>query len=668
MVPRLRALVAMAALCASSAFGVVDAASAASCEGGSFDSTFDLIQKAVFENRGCTSSFCHDASASGGLDLRAGVAYDNLVSRPVLTVPPGTITGLMRVVPGQKDQSLLYINLAAATLPGQWQAPLRPMPQGGLAPLSINELEAVREWIEGGAPRDGVVRGTGELLDACLPPPKPIEIEPLAPPAPGAGVQVRMPRWDLLPHSEREVCFASYYDVSDQVPPEFLGPDGTTFRYRRTQIRQDPISHHLIVRHYDGAAGLDDPVWGEFLCRGGERDGQPCDPAQLGECGAAAECGSPPKTALACIGFGPADRDLASTPFSGTQEASTETDFPPGVYGELPLRGTLIWNSHAFNLTDESGKLEAWINFEFATPEEQQIPARGIFDTSDIFAMQVPAFGVEEVCNHHVFPPSTQVFQLNSHTHKRGKRFRIFNGAFSCAGGPNDGAACSPLGPDTGLPVPDTCAGAPCQSKVPPAVGDCNGDLDVSIDELVLGVNMALGSAAADCTRFDANGDGAVSIDELVAAVRAALNPQLRDPEQSLLYTSLVYNDPLVLDLDPPMSLGGADSVEAARTLTYCSLYDNGFTNPADVKRQSTSPKTPLGIPGVVGGPCITPTGCTEGRMGQPCSGTTQAARDASCDSGDGAGDGLCDACPLVGGVTTEDEMFILLGAFYVEQ
>jgi len=26
----------------------------------------------------------------------------------------------------------------------------------------------------------------------------------------------------------------------------------------------------------------------------------------------------------------------------------------------------------------------------------------------------------------------------------------------------------------------------------------------------------------------------------------------------------------------------------------------------------------------------------------------------------------LCDACPLTGGVTTEDEMFVLLGLFYI--
>ncbi len=35
------------------------------------------------------------------------------------------------------------------------------------------------------------------------------------------------------------------------------------------------------------------------------------------------------------------------------------------------------------------------------------------------------------------------------------------------------------------------------------------------------------------------------------------------------------------------------------------------------------------------------------------------------CDSVPGAGDGVCDACPLVGGVTTEDEMFAILGDYF---
>ena len=59
-------------------------------------------------------------------------------------------------------------------------------------------------------------------------------------------------------------------------------------------------------------------------------------------------------------------------------------------------------------------------------------------------------------------------------------------------------------------------------------------------------------------------------------------------------------------------------------------------------------------------------TNCTQGKERQPCSGTSDDERNRSCDSTAGAGDGFCDACPLVGGVTTEDEMFILLGHYFV--
>ena len=56
-------------------------------------------------------------------------------------------------------------------------------------------------------------------------------------------------------------------------------------------------------------------------------------------------------------------------------------------------------------------------------------------------------------------------------------------------------------------------------------IGDCNADGAVTVDELLLSVNIALGSAAATvCAAVDANGDGEVTINELLAAVNAALN------------------------------------------------------------------------------------------------------------------------------------------------
>ncbi|MEO8602384.1 MAG: hypothetical protein ABI629_07405 [bacterium] len=59
----------------------------------------------------------------------------------------------------------------------------------------------------------------------------------------------------------------------------------------------------------------------------------------------------------------------------------------------------------------------------------------------------------------------------------------------------------------------------------PPCTGDCNGDKSVAINELITGVNIALGSQPVSaCPSFDSNGDGSVAINELISAVNNALN------------------------------------------------------------------------------------------------------------------------------------------------
>ncbi len=55
-------------------------------------------------------------------------------------------------------------------------------------------------------------------------------------------------------------------------------------------------------------------------------------------------------------------------------------------------------------------------------------------------------------------------------------------------------------------------------------VGDCNGDGDVTIDEIIKGVAVALGASIEVCRPLDANGDGEITIDELIRAVNNALN------------------------------------------------------------------------------------------------------------------------------------------------
>lgn len=618
------------------------------------DSTFELIQSAIFEKHGCATALCHDSTASGGLDLRAAAAYDSLVDRPVQSVPAELYPSLRRVTPSNKGNSLLWINLAAATLPDEWRAPLRAMPLS-LPPLSFEELEVVRLWIEHGAPREGVVPGTGELLDACLPPPGPLEAPPLPPPPVGAGIQIRAPRQVLPPATEREVCFVSYYDVSDQVPPEFRGPGGDTFRYKRLEARQDPLSHHAVVILYEGRASIDDRRWGKFTCRGGADPGDECEPTIPDSCGTDGLCASEPVQSVACNGFGPGDASIGTGETSLFNTMASAGSGLEGVYAELPLRGILVWNSHSFNIAAQAAKLDIWLNLEFAHPEEQIFRLQRFVDASAIFKMNPPPFGADEVCHHYVLPKSVRLLDMSSHTHKRGRRFRVFEGKFACQGGPNNGAPCEPFGPDPGYPVDDLCGGAACVSRQPPRAGDCNGDLHVTVDEIIGGVSIALGELPLDrCPRFDGDTSASVSVDEIVAAVSSALTPQLRDPEKSFLYVTYTYADPLVLHFQPPLELGGGTSVAAERTLTYCALYDNGFSDPGEVKRSSTSPEN--------GFLCV-PTHCAEGRIGARCAGS-----DRSCDSAQDAGDGRCDACPAGFGVTTDDEMFVLTGSYIGEQ
>jgi len=75
-------------------------------------------------------------------------------------------------------------------------------------------------------------------------------------------------------------------------------------------------------------------------------------------------------------------------------------------------------------------------------------------------------------------------------------------------------AVASPQPTPTATPLP----GGPC-------VGDCNDDREVTIDELITGVNVALGAfAVTACEAFDAGQDGEVTIDELMLGVNNALN------------------------------------------------------------------------------------------------------------------------------------------------
>lgn len=56
-----------------------------------------------------------------------------------------------------------------------------------------------------------------------------------------------------------------------------------------------------------------------------------------------------------------------------------------------------------------------------------------------------------------------------------------------------------------------------------PCVGDCNVSGDVTVDEIVTMVNLALGGGVTGCAAGDSNNDGAITVDEIITAVNFAL-------------------------------------------------------------------------------------------------------------------------------------------------
>ena len=577
------------------------------------ESTFEAVQQ-VFDARGCTASVCHGKpadEAEGKLDLREGSSFDSLIDG----APQAS--NMARIFPGDEELSLLYLKLAAATngeaLPNGIAG--GAMPASGSA-LSDDELELVRLWIRSGAPEQGFVADTGAVLK-CNPivDTDPNKIPPPDPPAADVGVQLYAGGWSLPAESEDEVCFVTYYDYSQKIPGEKQfacsdkhgGSGRNCFAFKNILLSQDPQSHHAITEMYIPPSSKPeqwDPTssdWKNWQCLGGANDGMACDPTAAGACGERSTCATEPETAVACTlypngpaellslaGFGVDIGFATRRPITIAQEFIFREEFAEGVFQEMPVKGFLVWNSHAFNLTRKDTTVEQWLTLEFSEANERKFERRQLFEADFIFRMgPIPAFESKEICATFTMPRYSRIATLSTHMHKRGSLFRVWYP-------PNE----------------------PCDGPGP----NCQPRTD-------------------------------------------------REAE----HTSRLYNDPLYERFSGESEFVMDAPGDNDRTFLYCAVYDNGETDPSRVKRHSLRPDAgtcafledledvaPL-IPATVGDVALQ-CGCAAeeracyggGSEGMLCGGD-----DAMC------GQGVCDACPLKGGITTEDEMFAILGSWY---
>jgi len=131
----------------------------------------------------------------------------------------------------------------------------------------------------------------------------------------------------------------------------------------------------------------------------------------------------------------------------------------------------------------------------------------------------------------------------------------------------------------------------------------------------------------------------------------------------SMIYESYDFSDPTQQRYDPPLAFDSPN--RADRTVRYCGVYNNGVKpdGSPDVDLVTRLSLIPPSAQGTIGGTCQ-PTACVAGKVGAECD---VADDDATCDSSPGAGDGDGDACPITGGESTQNEMFVLFGAQYID-
>jgi hypothetical protein len=331
-------------------------------------STFNMIQRQVFDVS-CTSSSCHaSATAAGGLSLAAGASYANLFQAAPAN-EQAKAAGLKRITPGRPELSFLMKKLSG---PGPNEGELMPRGTSGLSSI---KLDAIREWIKAGAPENEIVAAAPNLDNAPTDPGDAF-VPPVAPPA-GQGFQVHLGPYYVEPGKEREV----FSSVNVTPPPDFVA--------NRIEVAQPEGSHHFIVYHWKTN---DAPP-------SGIRDFNPADPGFF-------------------------DSIFKRDFVAGTQTPYALIEFPEDVGIPLPQQLTLELNSHFVNIRGErSLRAEVYVNFYRAPAGTDTKKAKVLFENwLNIF---VPPGATTTAGTNWFTSQDINVLMLSSHMHRHGKRFTI---------------------------------------------------------------------------------------------------------------------------------------------------------------------------------------------------------------------------------------------------
>jgi hypothetical protein len=352
-----------------------------SCEKeGKTRSSFDLIQEDILTPScalsGCHSSASDPAFAEHGLILKEGESYDNLVG-----VSPKNSNafgdGLQRVKEFKSAESLLYHKIH--TLDHHSNDYGNPMPLG-LPLLSQGQVEFIRQWIDNGAPREGIAANE-EFLQDVTPQDEPFE----ALPAPAAGYQMKLGPFEVAPNFERE--FFLYQKVGN-----------TEEAYvNRIEIRMRINSHHFIL--YDFSEDAPPSVIPSLdLVRDIRNTNGTYNIQNL------------PAT-------------LHHVFVAGSQTPNLDFTFPAGVAILLPPDRAYDMNSHYVNKQSVPITGEVHVNLH-TVPSAQVLHIAKALNLPNNSLTLLPNQRTT-VTKEFLMDQKTYVISLTSHTHKLGEKFVI---------------------------------------------------------------------------------------------------------------------------------------------------------------------------------------------------------------------------------------------------
>ncbi|MEJ7643799.1 MAG: hypothetical protein WKF87_04345 [Chryseolinea sp.] len=357
------------------------------------NSSFSLIQEKIL-TKSCALSGCHASEneysyAEHGLVLRSGEAYENL-----LNVAPqnhdAQHDGLLRVVPGNPDKSLLYKKIFCNN-----DQPLtygNPMPIGS-EPLSQGKVQYIRQWIEEGAPQTGLIDADVSLLD------DPISVcgemfSALEAPLQGEGYQVHIEPFSVAPNFEREIFV--YKPLQN----------GSEFFVNRVKMKMRGSSHHFLVNSFEAST----------------------PPQVMPELNTFREI----RNADGSLVQKTLDQMEYHRFLFANQTPEMDYHFPEGVGLRIPKEYNVDVNLHYINKTSLPIQGECYINLYEMSPDQVQHEATSLFLSNS--NIKLPAQQKTILRKTFVTDKDINIFMLTSHTHKYGEVFQV-----QIKGGSRDG-------------------------------------------------------------------------------------------------------------------------------------------------------------------------------------------------------------------------------------